>query len=133
MPLLRLTSRLVLAVFFVLAGINHFLSPELYLSIMPPFFPAPLLLVNLSGVAEVIGGLAILIPALQRPAGWGLILLLVAVFPANVYALLNGMVISGHAIDRWILIARLPVQLLFIAWVYLSCDLRLSFSFLPRR
>lgn len=128
MRTLRVTSQLLLSVFFVVAGINHFLSPALYLSIMPSFLPAPLLLVNVSGIAEIIGGLAILIPSLRRPAGWGLILLLLAVFPANIHALQNGMLISGHSIDRWILIARLPVQLLFMAWVYVSCDLRLPSS-----
>lgn len=128
MGLLHFISRLFLSVFFVVAGINHFLSPALYLSIMPSFLPTPLFLVNVSGIAEIIGGVAIQIPALRRPAGWGLLLLLLAVFPANIYALQNGMIISGHSIERWILLARLPVQLLFMAWVYLSCGLKLSFS-----
>ena len=117
----RLLGRIFLCLFFAVAGLNHFISPATYLSIMPPYLPAPLTLVYLSGAAELIGGVAILIPFFRIPAGWGLILLLVAVFPANIYALQNGMAIGGQPVTRWMLVLRLPLQLLFIYWVYWSC------------
>lgn len=114
-------ARWFLAVFFMVAGVNHFISPAIYLGIMPPALPWPLALVYVSGVAEVAGGVGVLIPALRRWAAWGLIALLVAVFPANIYAACHGMVINGHSVPTWVLWLRLPFQVLFIAWVYLSC------------
>lgn len=113
--------RITLALFFILAGFNHFISPEVYLGIMPDYLPAPLLLIQVSGVAEVVGGVGVLIPRLRKAAGWGLIALLVAVFPANIQAALHGMVIHGHAVPEWVLWARLPLQFVFIAWVWAVC------------
>ena len=117
----RLVGRILLCIFFVAAGLNHFISPDVYLSIMPSYLPMPLALVYISGAAEIVGGIAILIPALRISASWGLILLLLAVFPANIYTLQSGMRIGGHPVAQWILILRLPLQLLFIYWVYWSC------------
>ena len=88
-------SRFLLALFFVVAGANHFVSPKIYLSIMPAYFPWPAQLVALSGAAEMAGGLGILFPQTRKLAGWGLIALLVAVFPANIQALSSGMVIAA--------------------------------------
>jgi uncharacterized membrane protein len=119
--MLLLILRLALAIFFILAGINHFISPEVYLGIMPAYLPSTLLLVQVSGVAEVMGGIGVLIPRLRKTAGWGLIVLLVAVFPANIHAALHGMVIHGHAVPEWVLWARLPLQFVFIAWVWAAC------------
>jgi uncharacterized membrane protein len=87
MPSLRSLSRGLLAVLFIGAGVLHFVAPATYLHIMPPYLPAPLALVYLSGAAEIAGGVGLLIPATRQLAGWGLILLLLAVFPANVYML----------------------------------------------
>lgn len=116
----RRISRFVLALFFVIAGLNHFRSPETYLAMMPPWLPAPYSLNLLSGMAEIAGGLGIIIPRTRRAAGFGLILLLIAVFPANLHVAIHGW--PGTDIPRWILIARLPFQLLFIAWVYYSAE-----------
>src|ERR1039458_8037101 len=74
----------VLAAFFVVAGANHFLNPGPYLAMMPHYLPWHEGLIIVSGVAEIAGGLAILVARVRRLAGWGLIALLVAVFPANV-------------------------------------------------
>ena len=93
----------------------HFVHPETYLRIMPPALPAPRLLVLLSGVAEVAGGLGLLLPATRRSAGWGLLALLVAVFPANVYMIS----LAGKLhIPAWVLWARLPLQplLMWLVW-----------------
>ncbi|MEP6956341.1 MAG: DoxX family membrane protein, partial [Chthoniobacterales bacterium] len=97
-----LVSRLLLAVLFVAAGVNHFVSPAPYLAIMPPFLPAPAALIYLSGLAEIAGGLGILWPPTRRAAGLGLIALLVAVFPANIYAALHGMQFGGHPLPSWV-------------------------------
>jgi len=115
---IRLISRYLLAIFFFFAGINHFLSPEVYLGMMPQWLPAPELMNYISGAAEIAGGIGILIPKTRKPAAIGLILLLVAIFPANLNIALNGW--PGVDLPRWILIARLPLQLLFVAWVVYS-------------
>jgi uncharacterized membrane protein len=109
-------SRKILAVFFILAGLNHFRQPAIYLSMMPPALPWPDLLVAISGVAEILGGLGLLIPRFQRAAGWGLIALLIAVFPANIHVALNDW--PDMDVPRWALWVRLPLQFALIAWVH---------------
>lgn len=79
----RLSTSL-LSLLFIVAGVNHFVSPDVYLKIMPAYLPWPLALVYVSGFFEVVGGIGVALPRLRRAAGWGLIALLVAVFPANV-------------------------------------------------
>jgi uncharacterized membrane protein len=114
-------SRLALAVFFVVAGITHFLAPTPYLAMMPPSIPWPAAMVALTGIAEILGGLGVLFGSTRRAAGVWLIALLIALFPANVYAISIGMEISGYAVPVWMLWARLPLQLLLIAWVWRAC------------
>ena len=111
-------SRLLLAALFIIAGANHFLAPAPYLAIMPPRFPAPAALVAISGIAEIAGGLGLLFRFTRKAAAAGLIVLLVAVFPANIYAAMHGMQIGAHRIPQWLLWLRLPFQPLLIAWVY---------------
>ncbi len=118
-PPARPYGRWLLALFFVAAGANHFINPAPYLSMMPAYLPAPKALVDLSGVAEILGGLGVLHPRTRVFSGWGLILLLFAVFPANLQVALHGW--PGTNLPSWILWARLPLQLLLIAWVYRSC------------
>ncbi len=125
-------SRRGLAGFFVVAGIGHFLAPQSYLAIMPDFVPWPKTLVALSGAAEILGGLGVCFRATRRAAGWGLIALLVAVFPANLQAISTGMVVAGHTLPSWVLWARLPFQFLFLAWVYQVCLSRSSTVVRPR-
>jgi uncharacterized membrane protein len=117
MELMRTILRGLAAIFFVVAGTFHFLKPELYLQIMPPYFPAPQLLVAVSGVAEIAGGIGLLIRPLRRAAGWGLVALLIAVFPANIYMLQHP---GQFHFAQWILWARLPLQGVFIAWVWFA-------------
>ena len=121
---LKLALRWLLAAFFILAGWNHFRDPALYLSMMPPYLPKPELLNIISGLGEIAGGIGVLIPRFRRPAAWGLIALLVAIFPANLHLAINGW--SGRNLASWILWARLPFQLLFIGWVYWTCLAKLS-------
>lgn len=117
--MLRPASLWLLAAFFAVAGFNHFFNPGPYLRMMPGYLPWPGQLVMASGVAQFICGLAILVPRLRTPAGWGLIALLVAVFPANLHVALHGW--EGVQIPAWVLWARLPLQGLLIAWVYWTC------------
>jgi uncharacterized membrane protein len=103
------------AALFVGAGLLHFLHPETYLRIMPPALPAPRLLVLLSGIAEVAGGLGLLLPATRRGAVWGLLALLLAVFPANIYML---QIHEQLHIPGWVAWARLPLQPLLMWGVW---------------
>ena len=109
-------SVVVLAAAFVGAGVLHFVKPRVFEAIVPPSLPAPRLLVYLSGVAEVAGGLGLLVPALRPWAGWGLAALLVAVFPANVFMARQADRFRRVA-PRWALWARLPLQAVLVVWV----------------
>jgi len=104
-----------MAFVYVAAGVNHFIRPKLYMAIMPPYLPAHSELVMLSGVAEVVLGIGLLFPATRSVSAWGLILLLVAVFPANVYMATSG---RFRKLPRWLLWARLPLQGLLIWWAW---------------
>ena len=115
----RLTLSIVLiAAIFVGGGVLHLVKPEAYLGMMPPWLPAAMALVLISGVFEIVGGVGVLVPATRVAAGWGLIALLVAVFPANVQMLLNAR--ATHASALWMsgLVARLPLQAVMIYWVF---------------
>jgi uncharacterized membrane protein len=109
-------SRLFLALFFILVGAMHFLKPEFYLRIMPPQIPFPLGMVYLSGAVEMLLGALVISQKTRRAAGWGLIALLIAVFPANIYLALHPEIFPG--IPVWAYWARLPLQAVFIFWVW---------------
>ena len=106
-----------LAIFFIAAGVLHFVRPEFYAQIIPPYLPWPLALVFISGACEIVGGVAVLWPPARRWAGYGLIALLVAVFPANVQMALDPKPIAGWDVPAWLLWLRLPFQGVLIAWV----------------
>lgn len=112
--------RILLSLFFLIAGALHFLSPGAYMQIMPTYLPHPLLLIYLSGVCEIAGGAGVLIPRVRRLAGFGLIALLVAVFPANVHMAMNHLPLAGKTLPDWLLWLRLPLQALLIAWVWFA-------------
>jgi len=115
---LRAPLRMPLALFFVGAGVWHFVRPAFYLKIMPPYLPWHRELVYLSGAFEIAGGVGILVPSLRRAAGWGLIALLVAVFPANVQMFLDVLADQGWTTWTLILLVRLPLQIPFLLWVW---------------
>ena len=106
----------LLAIFFVAAGAGHFVTTATYLKIMPPYIPAPLAMVYLSGISEILLGLLVIQSPTRKLAGWGLIALLVAVFPANLHLALHPEIFPN--IPAWMDWARLPLQGLFIFWVY---------------
>ena len=109
----------VMALAYILAGFNHLLNPEFYLRIMPPGLPSPEWLNLFSGLAEIVLGVFVLEPRIRVLAAWGIIALLIAVFPANVYLALHDVGAegpgSGLGAANWI---RLPFQGLFIVWAW---------------
>lgn len=116
-PKSKVVVRYILAAFMVLVGVGHFLNPTPFVAIVPSFLPEPLLLVYLSGVAEVAGGVGVLIPKTRRLAGLGLIALFIAVYPANIYhAVMNVQLDPAHPAPAWVPWVRLPFQALFI-WI----------------
>jgi uncharacterized membrane protein len=114
----------LLGVFYLWAGWNHFRDPGFYVPMIPPGWPAPRALVDLSGAAEFGLGLGALVfghvPRLRRAIAWGVIALLVAVFPANLYVAFANVPIGGRSeglgVWNWV---RLPFQALFVAWAWI--------------
>ena len=111
-------SRAILETLFVFSGTMHFVIPESYMRIMPPWVPWHREMVLLSGACEIAGGVGLLIPRVRRWAGLGLVLLLAAVWPANVQMLLNAR--ASHAAAWWqmLLLLRLPLQIVLMWWVW---------------
>ena len=106
----------LIALIFGAAGTAHFVWPAAFARIVPPYLPAPRTLVYVSGVAELLGALGLLVPRLRVYAGWGLILLLLAVFPANVHMALHPA--DFGRIPGWTLSLRLPLQFVLVGWIY---------------
>ena len=102
-------------VLYVLAGINHFRNKRFYLKMMPDYLPWHKQIVFWSGVAEIALGIGLLFGPIRNIAAWGIILLLIAVFPANIYMISSQ---KFSKIPKWILWLRLPLQLLLILWAY---------------
>jgi uncharacterized membrane protein len=98
-----------LGALFIAAGINHFANARPYEQIVPPGFPNPAALVAISGAAEIAGGVGMFVPQLRTPAAFGLIALLVAVFPANLNMALHPAPFASVA-PAWVWWARLPLQ-----------------------
>ena len=103
---------------FIFAGIMHFVIPRTYESIVPDYLPAQRALVYASGVAEIAGGAGVLHPRTRRVAGWWSIATLLAVFPANVHMARHPERYPEIPGGRMALLARLPLQALFIAWAH---------------
>lgn len=106
----------LMASLYILAGVNHFRNPKVYLKIIPPYLPSPVLLNNISGLAEILLGVGLCIPMFSKSSAWGIIALLIAIFPANVYMLQNES--ASLRLPKWVRIIRLPLQLLLIYWAY---------------
>ena len=107
----------IIAFVFVMAGVLHFVRPAMYVAIMPPYIPFHRAMVYVSGAFEILGGLGILWPASRRWAGYGLVALLVAVFPANIHMALHPDQIPNLDVAPLLLWLRLPLQFVLIAWV----------------
>jgi uncharacterized membrane protein len=98
------------------AGLQHFFFPAPYLRIIPPFLPWPKLLLWVSGAAEIAGGVGLLVARFRRAAAYGLALLLVAVFPANIYMAVAHLPFPGLLGESWVQWLRLPLQIPLILW-----------------
>jgi uncharacterized membrane protein len=109
---LRAVARALLSAGFIVAGANHFVQPDFYRSIMPPYLPWHAPLVALSGLAEVGLGALLLLSRFRPLASWGLVALLVAVFPANLQMALHSELY--RPLPAWLLWLRLPLQAVLI-------------------
>lgn len=107
----------LMALLYVLAGVNHIVNPEFYLPIMPSYVPWHAELVLISGIIEIILGLLLLYPATRTTAAWLIILLLIAVFPAN-WQMAHDFYLQDHPY-LWLAIVRLPLQIVLIWWAWL--------------
>jgi uncharacterized membrane protein len=106
----------LMAFLYIIAGINHFKNPGMYIRIIPPFFSNPKLLNSISGAAEIILGILLTLPFSTHLAAWGIIALLIAVFPANVYMFCKKK--GNYSLFKLILLIRLPLQIVLIFWAY---------------
>ena len=105
---------------FVVAGLLHFAFPGVYTAVVPPVFPKPRLMVFVSGVAEIAGGIGLLVPRLRRPAMFGLIALLLSVWPVHFYMAFRPDLVPRGPLPAWLVWLRLPLQvpmMLWVAWV----------------
>ena len=119
---MKLFFLFLMSAFFIAAGITHFLKPGAFLGIMPKFLPYPLQLVYISGACEILFAILLAIPSTRHSGAWLLILLLIAVFPANIQ-----MAISFYEEKNpylWIAILRLPLQFLLIWWAWIYTKLQ---------
>lgn len=116
MAVFKTIMKFLLCAFFVGAGVMHFVNPGFFLKIMPPYLPWHLELVYLSGIFEIVLGILVVIPKYTRLAAWGLIALLIAVFPANIHLAMNPQIMPDVSPTAHLI--RLPFQLVFIAWAW---------------
>lgn len=113
---IKFVLKYLFVVFFVLAGFNHFINTAFYLKIMPTYLPWHLTLVYLSGIIEIVLGVLLLTRRFTRMAAWGLIALLIAVFPANIHMAINHELYPEYSVAAlWI---RLTLQFVLMAWAY---------------
>lgn len=108
----------ILAVAIIIVGITHFVKPEPYVKIVPPYLPYHLELVYISGFFEILGGIGLLVPPVSRAAAWGLIALFIAVFPANINMTINNIQLEGIPHNQVLYWVRLPLQAVLIAWAW---------------
>ena len=115
MSQIKAISKYVLAIFMIGAGTMHFANPAFFLKIVPPYLPLHKELVLVSGIFEVLLGVLLLVPKTSRLAAWGIVALLIAVFPANIYLFQNQDLMPASPVVH---LLRLPLQGVFILWAY---------------
>ena len=119
MSILKKISLIVMGVFYLLSGINHFISPENYLAIIPPYLPLHTMINYAAGIAEICGAVLLFIPATRSFAAWGIICMLIAFMPAHIYMVQQAPMLMGTAtITPLIAWLRIPIQALLIWWAY---------------
>jgi uncharacterized membrane protein len=107
----------VMVLFYLAAGVNHFINPGFYLKIMPSWIPYHEACVLISGIFEILFSLFLLFPQTRRAGAWCIIILLIVIFPANIQMMLD--YIHRDDPKTWITVLRLPIQLLLIWWAYI--------------
>lgn len=106
----------LMVILYILAGLNHFRNPGMYIKIIPPIFKNPKVINILSGTAEIVLGILLTLSFSTHIAAWGIIALLIAIFPANLYMYQNKK--ASFGLPKWILFIRLPLQFVLIFWAY---------------
>jgi uncharacterized membrane protein len=128
--------RIILAICIIIVGIMHFAVADPFIKIVPPYLPYHRELVYISGFFEILGGIGILVPPVSQAAAWGLFILFIAVFPANINMAVNAIDlphIPDSSVLRWV---RLPLQAVLLAWAWWYTqpdDLERQASIVPRR
>ena len=113
---IRFLMRVILAAFYLLAGIVHIRAPGGFLKIVPPFVPWPETVVFLTGLCEIAGAVGLFIPALRKAAGWGLVAYAVCVFPANIYQAIYMIPVPPLPNSWWYHGPRMVLQPIIIWW-----------------
>ncbi|HEY5883968.1 MAG TPA: DoxX family protein [Pyrinomonadaceae bacterium] len=115
-------ARIGLSLFFAFTGIGHFLRTEQLVAMLPPSIPYRVDLIYVTGVFELLGAAGVWFPKLMRITGVCLILMMIAVLPANIYSALHRVEFGGHQYGPIYLLLRVPFQLLVIAWIYFATE-----------
>ncbi len=113
-------ARVGVTLFFLFTAIGHFVTTEAMAEMIPPSIPYRIELIYFTGVLELLGAIGVWIPRLVRITGLLLIIMLVAVLPANIYSALNRVEYGGHGAGPAYLLVRVPFQLFVIWWTYLA-------------
>ena len=109
---------IIIVSLFIIAGISHFLFIDLFLKVMPPYIPFHRECVLISGLIEIISGMALCIPSFRTLTAWILILLLLAVYPVNIHVALNPNIFTDSRIFIFIIYLRLPLQFVLIGAIW---------------
>ena len=117
----HLVLLIALSLLFINIGIDHFVNPDFYRNIMPAYLPMHTEAIYISGFFEILGGVAILFPKLRSMAGWGLVLLLIVVFPVNIHMAVNPNLFPDIPLS--FLYLRLVLQFIIIYWTYFATQL----------
>lgn len=117
----HLVLLITLSLLFINIGIDHFVNPDFYRNIMPAYLPMHTEAIYISGFFEILGGVAILFPKLRSMAGWGLVLLLIVVFPVNIHMAVNPNLFPDIPLS--FLYIRLVLQFIIIYWTYSATQL----------
>lgn len=115
-------ARIGLSLFFAFTGIGHFLRTEQMVAMLPPSVPYRLELIYVTGVFELLGAAGVWFPKLMKITGVCLILMMIAVLPANIYSAFQRIEFGGHQYGPTYLLLRVPFQLLVIAWTYFATE-----------
>lgn len=119
MPTIKTICLVILIIGYVLAGINHFRSPGGYIKVIPPYLPYPQVLNILAGFFEIAFAMLMVFPATRPLAAWGIILMLIAFMPVHIYMIQNApMKMGGLVVTSFLAWARVPFQVLFVAWAW---------------